>query len=183
MNLTESWARRRTIRCFTTGRSAFRRLRQCKLLVAYNPNAALWTERDGRLSRSEPHALYGLFAFYLWLQQQACVVHVGAHGSWNGLPANPSPVRGIVGPRRLICVPMPVIYSFHSVNDPGEAAQAKRRIRAVTVGNATAASCVETAEDFGRLERCSTNISTRRADPRGGDRLIADIRHEAQGRG
>ena len=79
---------------------------------------------------------------------------------------------------------MPVIYPF-IVNDPGEAAQAKRRIGAVTVGHMPPPLVTSKLPDaFGRLERLLDEYSTADGlDPARRDRLIADIRAEAQGRG
>ena len=53
----------------------------------------------------------------------------------NGCPARRSRCRRTARPRRC-SAPMPVIYPF-IVNNPGEAAQAKRRIGAVTIGHLT----------------------------------------------
>jgi len=79
---------------------------------------------------------------------------------------------------------LPVIYPF-IVNDPGEAAQAKRRIGAVTIGHLPpplAASAVP--EPLSRLERLLDEYSTADGlDPARRDRLIAAIRDEARGRG
>ena len=52
---------------------------------------------------------------------------------WNGCPANRWRCRTTCWPEALIG-DLPVIYPF-IVNDPGEAAQAKRRIGAVTLGH------------------------------------------------
>jgi cobaltochelatase CobN len=77
-----------------------------------------------------------------------------------------------------------VIYPF-IVNDPGEAAQAKRRIGAVTLGHLPppmANSAVP--EGLLRLERLLDEYSTADGlDPSRRDRLIASIRTEAQAAG
>ena len=79
---------------------------------------------------------------------------------------------------------LPVIYPF-IVNDPGEAAQAKRRIAAVTIGHLPPPMAqTKLPEGMGRLEHLLDEYSTADGlDPARRDRLIADIRAEAQGTG
>lgn len=74
-------------------------------------------------------------AFYLWLRQRSvdALVHVGAHGTLEWLPGKSVALSDACWPEALTGA-MPVIYPF-IVNDPGEAAQAKRRISAVTIGH------------------------------------------------
>ena len=79
---------------------------------------------------------------------------------------------------------MPVIYPF-IVNDPGEAAQAKRRIGAVTLGHMPPPMGQASAPDrFASLESLLDEFSNADGlDPRRRDRLQADIRAEAQALG
>src|SRR5690606_12024900 len=80
--------------------------------------------------------------------------------------------------------PLPVIYPF-IVNDPGEAAQAKRRMGAVTIGHLPP-PLIDSAvpEELNRLERLLDEYSTADGlDPARRERLIAAIREEARGRG
>ena len=79
---------------------------------------------------------------------------------------------------------LPVIYPF-IVNDPGEAAQAKRRIGAITLGHMPPPLAQTTLLDgMTRLESLLDEYSTADGlDPARRDRLIADIRAEAQGTG
>ena len=58
---------------------------------------------------------------------------MGAHGTLEWLPGKSVALSAACWPEALIGA-MPVIYPF-IVNDPGEAAQAKRRIGAVTLGH------------------------------------------------
>ncbi|MEM6439714.1 MAG: cobaltochelatase subunit CobN, partial [Pseudomonadota bacterium] len=84
------------------------------------------------LSRTPRHAYV---AFYLWLRENADVlVHIGAHGTLEWLPGKSVALSSECWPEALIG-DLPVVYPF-IVNDPGEAAQAKRRIRAATRGHA-----------------------------------------------
>ena len=77
-------------------------------------------------------------AFYLWLREVVGVhalVHLGAHGSLEWLPGKAAALSAECWPRTLVGG-VPVIYPF-IVNNPGEAAAAKRRLGAVTIGHMT----------------------------------------------
>ena len=77
-------------------------------------------------------------AFYLWLRECGeidAMIHLGAHGTLEWLPGKAVALSEVCAPQALIGT-VPVIYPF-IVNDPGEAAQAKRRISAVTLGHNT----------------------------------------------
>ena len=77
-------------------------------------------------------------AFYLWLREAAqidAMIHLGAHGTLEWLPGKSVALSPSCAPRALIGG-VPVIYPF-IVNDPGEAAAAKRRLGAVTIGHLT----------------------------------------------
>ncbi|RWO09826.1 MAG: cobaltochelatase subunit CobN [Mesorhizobium sp.] len=79
---------------------------------------------------------HALIAFGLWLRKTLDVhalVHVGAHGTLEWLPGKTVAVSGNCFPE-IVTGPLPVIYPF-IVSNPGEAAQAKRRIAAVTLGH------------------------------------------------
>ncbi len=81
---------------------------------------------------------HGYVAFYLWLRQAACcdaMIHMGAHGTLEWLPGKSIALSSACWPDALLG-PTPVIYPF-IVNNPGEAAAAKRRLGAVTIGHMT----------------------------------------------
>jgi cobaltochelatase CobN len=85
---------------------------------------------------SAPEAAY--VAFYLWLQHVQrvdAIVHLGAHGTLEWLPGKSAGLSASCWPEILIGS-VPVIYPF-IVSDPGEAAQAKRRLTAITIGHLT----------------------------------------------
>ncbi len=133
------------------------------------------------LDRTPRHAYV---AFYLWLQTQVdAVVHIGAHGTLEWLPGKAVALSNICWPEALIGR-LPVIYPF-IVNDPGEAAQAKRRIGGVTIGHLPPPLAQTTLpEGMARLESLLDEYSTADGlDPARRDRLIEDIRAEAQGTG
>lgn len=152
---------------------------------------ALQPERSHRVGREDSyHDLtrvprHGYVAFYLWLAQQGAraLIHMGAHGTLEWLPGKAVALSGDCWPTALLGA-MPVIYPF-IVNDPGEAAQAKRRIGAVTLGHMPP-PMREAALPPGMaaLERSLDEYSTADGlDPARRDRLIAAIRDEARALG
>jgi cobaltochelatase CobN len=152
-------------------------------LVALQPERGDVTQRDDDyhdLSRTPSH---GYVAFYLWLRHANnidALVHVGAHGTLEWLPGKAVALSDQCWPTALIG-DTPVIYPV-IVNDPGEAAQAKRRIGAVTLGHIPPAmKQSETPDQFVRLETLLDEFSNADGlDPRRRDRLQIDIRAEAQ---
>ncbi|HQU68802.1 MAG TPA: cobaltochelatase subunit CobN [Albidovulum sp.] len=163
----------------------FHALRRGNALVALQPERGEVKARADDyhdLSRTPRHAYV---AFYLWLRAQGlhALVHIGAHGTLEWLPGKSVALSETCWPEALTGA-LPVIYPF-IVNDPGEAAQAKRRIGAVTIGHLPpplAASAIP--EALTRLERLLDEYSTADGlDPARRDRLIAAIRDEAKGRG
>ncbi len=167
------------------GQFRFAALRAGQALIALQPERGEVGRRDADyhdLARTPRH---GYVAFYLWLRAQGlhALVHMGAHGTLEWLPGKSVALSQTCWPEALIG-PMPVIYPF-IVNDPGEAAQAKRRIGAVTLGHLPppmANSAVP--EGLLRLERLLDEYSTADGlDPARRDRLISTIRIEAQAAG
>ncbi|MBM2712153.1 cobaltochelatase subunit CobN [Mesorhizobium caraganae] len=79
---------------------------------------------------------HALIAFGLWLRKSLgihALIHVGAHGTLEWLPGKTVALSQACFPE-IVTGPLPVIYPF-IVSNPGEAAQAKRRIAAVTLGH------------------------------------------------
>ena len=166
------------------GAFCFRALRRGQALVALQPERGQPVARDADyhdLTRTPRHAYV---AFYLWLHGQADVlVHIGAHGTLEWLPGKAVALSGDCWPEALTG-PLPVIYPF-IVNDPGEAAQAKRRIGAVTLGHVPPPlRAAGTPGRLARLEALLDEFSNADGlDPRRRDRLIGDIQDEAAARG
>lgn len=152
---------------------------------------ALQPERGDRASREDDyHDLartprHGYVAFYLWLRARGvhALIHMGAHGTLEWLPGKSVALSSSCWPEALIGA-LPVIYPF-IVNDPGEAAQAKRRIGAVTLGHLPPP--MRTARmpvGMTRLERLLDEYSTADGlDPARRNRLIGAIRDEADASG
>ena len=163
------------------GQIRFRALRRGAAVVALQPERGTPAQRDEDyhdLARVPRHAYV---AFYLWMQAQAdALIHIGAHGTLEWLPGKSVALSEACWPEALTG-DMPVIYPF-IVNDPGEAAQAKRRIGAVTLGHVPPPLRLsETPERLARLEALLDEFSNADGlDPKRRDRLVQDIRGEAQ---
>ncbi|WP_096785733.1 cobaltochelatase subunit CobN [Rhodobacter sp. CZR27] len=167
------------------GAFRFAATRRGKVLVALQPERGESGARDADyhdLSRVPRH---GYVAFYLWLHAQGlhALVHMGAHGTLEWLPGKAVALSGTCWPEALTGA-LPVIYPF-IVNDPGEAAQARRRIGAVTLGHLPPPLRDSALPDsLNRLERLLDEYSTADGlDPARRGRLIAAIRDEARAAG
>ena len=166
------------------GAFRFAALHQQNALIALQPERGTPKLREDEyhdLSRTPRHAYV---AFYLWLQRQAdAVIHIGAHGTLEWLPGKSVALSQACWPEALIGN-LPVIYPF-IVNDPGEAAQAKRRIGAITLGHVPPPLKESgTPARLSRLEALLDEFSNADGlDPKRRDRLQDDIRSEAQALG
>lgn len=118
------------------GMFRFRMARFGKVVVALAPDRG--RSADRRVEYHDP-ALpprHALMAFGLWLRREAdALVHVGAHGTLEWLPGKTVALTEACFPE-VVTGALPVVYPF-IVSNPGEAAQAKRRIAAVTLGHMT----------------------------------------------
>ncbi len=168
------------------GAFRFRAVRRGNALVALQPERGDRGGRDSEyhdLSRTPRHAYV---AFYLWLRRTErihALIHVGAHGTLEWLPGKAVALSETCWPEALVG-DLPVIYPF-IVNDPGEAAQAKRRLGAVTLGHVPPPlRRGGTAGRLARLEALLDEFSGADGlDPRRRDRLTGDIRAEARALG
>lgn len=160
----------------------FAAIRCGDVLVALQPERGGAADGYHDLSRMPRHRYV---AFYLWLRAQGmdAMVHMGAHGTLEWLPGKSVALSEECWPEVLVGA-MPVIYPF-IVNDPGEAAQAKRRIGAVTLGHLPPPLApAALPESLARLERLLDEYSTADGlDPARRDRLVDAIRDEARARG
>ncbi|MGL4395369.1 MAG: cobaltochelatase subunit CobN [Hyphomicrobium sp.] len=98
---------------------------------------ALGDAKSGYHDQSVPPR-HSYVALYLALQTSLVVdamIHLGTHGTLEWLPGKALALSADCWPD-LLAGALPVIYPF-IVNNPGEAAQAKRRISAVTIGHLT----------------------------------------------
>ncbi len=183
-DLTAAWGRPQDDPAFDGTGFRFAAVRRGSVFVALQPERGVAGRKEDDyhdLSRTPRH---GYAAFYLWLRRRAdAVVHIGAHGTLEWLPGKAVALSDTCWPDALIG-DLPVIYPF-IVNDPGEAAQAKRRIGAVTLGHMPPPLVAsEISERFAPLEALLDEFSNADGlDPRRRDTLQRDIRIEAQATG
>ena len=120
------------------GRFAFRVVRLGRLVVAVQPDRGDPAHRRTDYHDAALPPRHAYLAFYLWLRHGEAIdamVHLGTHGTLEWLPGKAVALGHACAPRAVLG-PVPVLYPF-IVNNPGEAAQAKRRIAAVTIGHLT----------------------------------------------
>ncbi|SFL33878.1 cobaltochelatase subunit CobN [Shimia haliotis] len=185
-DLYDVWGAPQDDPCCAEGAFAFRSVRSGNVLIALQPERGSDQLRDDEyhdLSRTPRHSYV---AFYLWLRHTLkadALIHVGAHGTLEWLPGKSVALSDSCWPEALIG-DVPVIYPF-IVNDPGEAAQAKRRINALTLGHVPPPLKASAApQRFARLETILDEFSNADGlDPKRRDRLQSDIRDEAEALG
>jgi cobaltochelatase CobN len=117
---------------------AFSIIRAGNLIIALQPDRGLLATRKADYHNSALPPRHSYVAFYSWLRQHEkiqAMIHCGTHGTLEWLPGKAVALTEDCAPEAVLG-PVPVVYPF-IVNNPGEAAQAKRRISAVTIGHMT----------------------------------------------
>ena len=164
----------------------FRAVRAGRVLVALQPDRGRGGDRKGAYHDPDLPPTHAYLAFYLGLRTQEridALIHLGAHGTAEWLPGKAVALSQACWPRLAVGA-TPVIYPFIA-DDPGEAAPAKRRIGAVTLGHlpppvahsgldGEAAALRELVEEYS---------SARVLDPRRADLVARDILERAQASG
>ncbi|RWC55360.1 cobaltochelatase subunit CobN [Mesorhizobium sp.] len=120
----------------TTANFPFRAATFGNVTIALAPDRGRSADRRADYHDPTLPPRHALLAFGLWLRKSLGVhalVHVGAHGTLEWLPGKSVALSQNCFPE-IVTGPLPVIYPF-IVSNPGEAAQAKRRIAAVTLGH------------------------------------------------
>jgi cobaltochelatase CobN len=120
------------------GAFRLRFVRLGKLIVVVQPDRGDASSRKGDYHNLNLPPRHAYVAFYFWLTRKEnvdAIVQLGAHGTLEWLPGKAVALSEDCAPEVLLG-PTPVVYPF-IVNNPGEAAQAKRRIGAVTIGHLT----------------------------------------------
>ncbi|MBI0435303.1 cobaltochelatase subunit CobN [Roseomonas sp. KE0001] len=113
-----------------------RHLRLGHLLLAVQPERGARLDRKAGYHDPDTPPRHGYIAFYLALRDVADVLlHLGTHGTLEWLPGKATALSAACAPAALLRG-LPVVYPF-IVNNPGEAAVAKRRLGAVTLGHLT----------------------------------------------
>jgi cobaltochelatase CobN len=132
--ITETWGEPQADDAFGADGFSFRAARFGHITVALAPDRG--READRRSDYHDPARppRHALMAFGAWMQQEFhAIVHMGAHGTLEWLPGKTVALTKSCFPER-VTGQLPVIYPF-IVSNPGEAAIAKRRIAAVTLGH------------------------------------------------
>jgi cobaltochelatase CobN len=104
--------------------------------VALAPDRGRNADRRADYHSPDLPPRHALIAFGQWMRHKLgahAIVHVGAHGTLEWLPGKTVALSKDCFPE-LVTGGLPVIYPF-IVSNPGEAAVAKRRISAVTIGH------------------------------------------------
>ncbi|CCA92857.1 cobaltochelatase subunit CobN [Novosphingobium sp. PP1Y] len=184
-DLAEAWGDAERDPAVADGAFHFRVVELGHVLVALQPERGWSAERDEDYHDVSRCPRHGYVAFYLWLHERRvdALVHLGAHGTLEWLPGKSVALGDACWPEALTGA-LPVIYPF-IVNDPGEAAQAKRRIGAVTLGHAPPPLApAQQGAGLTRLEALLDEFSNADGlDPARRDRLQSAIREEAQALG
>lgn len=118
------------------GLFGFRAARFGNVTVALAPDRGRSEDRRADYHDPSLPPRHELLAFGFWLRGTLgchAVVHVGAHGTLEWLPGKAVALSRHCFPE-IVTGALPVVYPF-IVSNPGEAAQAKRRISAVTIGH------------------------------------------------
>ncbi len=136
--ITATWGAHETDAAFSDGAFHFAALRLGHLTVAVQPDRGRTRERKAEYHDTTIPPRHGYVAFYVWLREVLridAMIHLGTHGTLEWLPGKAAAPSSACAPTALLGA-VPVVYPF-VVNNPGEAAQAKRRISALTLGHMT----------------------------------------------
>lgn len=168
------------------GAFGFRAVHYGKLTIALQPPRDATPDRKARYHDPDAPPGHAYLAFYLALRESEAVdalIHLGTHGTTEWLPGKAVALSPGCWPR-LAIGGLPVIYPY-VVDDPGEAAPAKRRLSAVTLGHlppplAEAEPAAETALLRDLVEEFS---QAQVLDPRRADLVATEIRARAEASG
>jgi cobaltochelatase CobN len=136
--IIEMWGSASDDPAVVCGSIVLRHVIEGHLVVAVQPDRG--DTADRRLLYHDPTVppRHAYVAFYLWLREVIgvhAIIHLGAHGTLEWLPGKAVALSSACCPAAFTRH-LPVIYPF-IVNNPGEAAVAKRRLGAVMIGHLT----------------------------------------------
>jgi cobaltochelatase CobN len=134
----EAWGHPADDPAVSNGAFALRHAVLGHLVVAVQPDRGCALDRKATYHDPNLPPRHAYIAFYLWLREVIGVhalVQLGAHGTLEWLPGKAVALSATCFPA-ILTGRLPVIYPF-IVNNPGEAAAAKRRLGAVTIGHLT----------------------------------------------
>jgi len=164
----------------------FRAVRYGRLTIALQPPRDATPDRKARYHDPDAPPGHGYLAFYLALRETEAIdalIHLGTHGTTEWLPGKAVALSAGCWPR-LAVGGLPVIYPY-VVDDPGEAAPAKRRLSAVTLGHLPPPLAeTEAAGETALLRDLVEEFSQAQVlDPRRADIVAAEIRARAEASG
>ncbi|BCB21396.1 cobaltochelatase subunit CobN [Bosea sp. ANAM02] len=164
----------------------FRAVRHGHLIVALQPPRDATPDRKARYHDPDAPPGHGYLAFYLALRRMEAIdalIHLGTHGTMEWLPGKAVALSSGCWPR-LATGGLPVIYPY-VVDDPGEAAPAKRRLSAVTLGHLPPPLAeTEAAGETALLRDLVEEFSQAQVlDPRRADIVAGEIRARAEASG
>ena len=170
----------------TDGSFRFRALCEGHLTIALQPPRDATPDRKARYHDPDAPPGHGYLAFYLALRRTSgidALIHLGTHGTTEWLPGKAVALSPACWPR-LVTQGLPVVYPY-VVDDPGEAAPAKRRLSALTLGHlppplAEIGASGETALLRDLVEEFS---QAQVLDPRRADIVASEIRARGQASG
>jgi cobaltochelatase CobN len=175
-DVLEAWGEPESDPAAENGAFRFSCIESGKLVIALQPDRGRRAERRERYHDPELPPRHAYVAFYLFLRHVRridALIHLGTHGTLEWLPGKSVMLGRDCAPEVLLGA-TPLVYPF-IVNDPGEAAQAKRRASAVTIGHMTPplveAGLAAEAEEIESLLDEYASAAT--LDPRRA-RLVAD---------
>src|SRR6476620_10678430 len=120
------------------GHFTLRFARHGRLIAAIQPDRGNALDRKSSYHDPDLPSRHAYAAFYLWVREVErihAMIHLGTHGTLEWLPGKAMALSSSCLPAALLGG-LPAIYPF-IVNNPGEAAAAKRRLGAVTIGHLT----------------------------------------------
>ncbi|HTB02218.1 MAG TPA: cobaltochelatase subunit CobN [Bradyrhizobium sp.] len=178
VDLALQWGTPESDGAFDNGDFVFKAIHCGHALIAVQPERGQRADRAAEYHDPRRSPRHAYVAFYLWLRHAVkcdALIHMGAHGTLEWLPGKSVALSSACWPEALLG-PTPVIYPF-IVNNPGEAAAAKRRLGAVTIGHMTPPiSAGKLPSGLHTIERLLDEYSVAEGlDPRRRERLARAI--------
>ncbi|MFB9871299.1 cobaltochelatase subunit CobN [Acetobacter farinalis] len=181
-SVTQAWGEPEQDPAVQDGLFHMRVLELGNLTLAVQPDRGQSAERKALYHCPDTPPCHAYVAFYLWLRlvrRLDALVHLGTHGTLEWLPGKAAALSASCAPA-VLAGSLPIIYPF-IVNNPGEAATARRRLGAVTIGHMTPPVMqAELSPDMQALERLIDEYAEADGlDPRRGALLRKEILEKA----
>ena len=184
--IDNAWGPPESDPALVNGAFRFAALRAGNVLVALQPDRGRAADRKAFYHDPDAPPSHAYLAFYLGLREIECIdalIHLGTHGTTEWLPGKAVALSGECAPR-LAIGSLPVIYPF-IVDDPGEAAPAKRRLSGITIGHMTpAVAAAELSDDMAVIRELVEEYSSAQIlDPRRAGLVAREIVDRAESSG